>query len=152
MFLSKACEYGLRASLYLAAAPPGQNVSIRTVSEVLGMPYPFLAKVVQTLAQQGLVASSRGAGGGIALARPAAQISLRDIVQAIDGGDVFTQCVLGLPGCGERQPCPLHDKWAPTRARITAMFDDVSLADLGARIQNQEFRLSTLFPQPERYA
>lgn len=152
MILSKACEYGLRTSLYLAAAPPHQNVAIRTVSEALGLPYPFLAKVTQMLTQQGLVTSSRGVGGGIALARPASQISLHDIVLAIDGSAVFTRCVLGLPGCGERQPCPLHAEWAPLRGQIARMFSDLSLAELGARIQTREFRLSSFLSKPESYA
>lgn len=144
MLLSRACEYGLRAALYLAATPPGAYVPIRTISDALGMPYPFLAKIVQTMAHQGLLISSRGPTGGITLACPAAQIPLRAIVGAIDGEGVFTACVLGLPGCGEQKPCPLHEQWSPTRERIRQMFDDVSLADLSARVRSADFRLATL--------
>ena len=146
MLLSRACEYGLRAALYLAATADSAYVPIRTVSDALGIPYPFLAKIVQTLGQHGVLASSRGPNGGIALARPAAQIPLREIVVAIDGEGVFTECVLGLPGCGEQKPCPLHERWGPTRAQLDQMFDDVTLEDLAARIRSTEFRIATLLP------
>ncbi len=147
MLLSRACEYGLRAALYLAATPDAGYVAIRTVSDALGIPYPFLAKIVQTLAQHGVLTSSRGPAGGIALARQASQIPLREIVAAIDGDGVFTQCVLGLPGCGEQKPCPLHEQWAPTRERIRRMFDDVSLASLAERVRSDDFRLAVLLPE-----
>ena len=148
MLLSRACEYGLRAALYLAASKADGYVAIRSVSDMLGIPYPFLAKIVQTLAQHGVLTSSRGPAGGIALARPAGEILLHSIVAAIDGEDIFTQCVLGLPGCGEQKPCPLHEQWAPTRDRIYRMFTEVTLADLAERVRSDDLRLALLLPQP----
>ncbi len=143
MLLSKACEYGLRAALYLAVVPAGTNVPIRSVSEALGLPYPFLAKIVQTLAQQGVVVSTRGAAGGIALARPARDITMLSIIRAVDGDEVLTQCVLGLPGCGAQKPCPLHAQWAATRASIIEMFEHATLAEMAERIQAGDVRLAT---------
>jgi Rrf2 family protein len=143
MLLSKACEYGIRAVLHLATALPGAYVPIRTVSEALGMPYPFLAKVVQTLTQASVLESSRGAAGGVRLARPADRLALREIVLAVDGPAIFHACVLGLPGCGERKPCPLHDQWAPMRGEIEAMFGRMTLAELARRMAAGDFRLAT---------
>lgn len=148
MLLSKACEYGLRATLHLSTIPEGDYVSSRAVSEALGLPYPFLAKVVQTLAQADLLASSRGAAGGVRLAHPPGAIRLRAIVEAIDGPDLFTDCVLGLPGCGDRQPCPLHQPWTEARARIAEMFDGTTLGDLAERVGDGEFRLGDLSTGP----
>ena len=139
MLLSRACEYAIRAGLHLAMAPAG--VTIKSASEALGLPYPFLAKIVQTLVRNGIVSATRGAKGGIVLARPASSIMLRDFVVAIDGPAVFTECVLGLPGCGERKPCPLHEEWASTRARIESTFGGTTLAQLAGRMREGDYRL-----------
>lgn len=144
MLLSKACEYGIRAVLHLTRhADADAYVPIRTISDALGIPYHFLAKVVQVLAQADVLTSSRGPNGGIALARPASQVTLQEVVLAIDGAEIFTECILGLPGCGEAKPCPLHEQWAPARARVHRMFSDASLAEMAARMDDGEFRLAT---------
>ena len=141
MLLSKSCEYGIRAALHLAAEPD-QRVPIRTISDALGMPYHFLAKIAQQLIAADLLNSVRGPHGGISLARSSEGITLKEIVVALDGPEIFTECVLGLPGCGNRKPCPLHDQWATTRGRIHDMFQEASLADVAARIEAGDFRLA----------
>ncbi|HLT46215.1 MAG TPA: Rrf2 family transcriptional regulator [Rubricoccaceae bacterium] len=146
MLLSQRCEYALRTALYVAAAAPGAYIAVREISSALGIPYHFLAKIVQTLTGAGLFQSMRGPTGGVALARPAARITLKDIVLAVDGPAVFRECVLGLPGCGDREPCPLHDQWAPARAEVGRMFGEATLADTAARIQAGGFRLANLAP------
>lgn len=143
MVLSKACEYGLRAALHLAATDPASYVPIRTVSEALGIPYPYLAKIAQTLVQHGILTSSRGAAGGIRLARAADVITLKEIVLAVDGPALFRSCVLGLPGCGDERSCPLHDEWAVVRARIETVLAQTTLAALGERLAAGEGRLGT---------
>ena len=143
MLLSKSCEYGLRAMLYLATLGDGEDpdgdgavdptreyVSIRTVSDELDIGFSFLTKVFQQLNGAGLLTSKRGPGGGVALTRPPAEIHLHEIVVAIDGDDLFEECVLGLPGCGEAQPCPLHDRWTETRSDLEATFRDTTLAEV----------------------
>lgn len=144
MLLSKACEYGLRAALSLTEGEPSVYVPIREVSERLGIPYHFLAKIVQVLIQHGILESARGPSGGVRLARPATQIALKEIVLAIDGGAIFTECVLGLPGCGTRKPCPFHDQWGPVRDSINNMFEEATLAAMTARIRDGDLRLATL--------
>lgn len=141
--LSKACEYALRASVYLTALRPQGYVSIRDIGEHLDISFPFLTKVFQKLTQAGIMQSFRGPNGGIALARPAEQISLLDIVIAVDGPGLFRDCVLGLPGCGEERPCPMHDRWAVERERLRAMFQRQTLSDTAIRLQGGEFRLSS---------
>lgn len=148
MLLSKSCEYGLRAALYLASGAPDAYVPIRDVSTALGIPYHFLAKIAQAMIQQGLLGSTRGPNGGIRLARPADQITLYEIVRALDGPAIFETCVLGLPGCGTQQPCPLHDRWAPAREQVRAMFAQTPLAELAARIKAHDFRLADLTATP----
>ena len=145
MLLSKSCEYGLRAMLYLSvqtesdgedasedepAAAAHSYVSLQTVSDDLGIGPSYLTKVCQQLNDAGLLTSKRGRGGGVALTRPSDAISLYDIVVAIDGDDLFEECVLGLPGCGDAEPCPLHDHWTEERERMRATFQNTTLAEV----------------------
>jgi Rrf2 family transcriptional regulator, iron-sulfur cluster assembly transcription factor len=152
MLLSRSCEYGLRAMLHLAGEPAGSYTPIRTVSGTLGIPYAFLAKITQALGSAGLLQAVRGPAGGVTLARPAAEISLKEVVVALDGGAIFTECVLGLPGCGERRPCPLHAEWAATRARVHDMFEGATLAEVASRVRSEGFRLRALVPSSDAAA
>jgi Rrf2 family protein len=146
MILSKACTYGLRAVLYIASAPSGTYVTSRAISDDLGLPYPFFAKVVQTLARADVLSSQRGPSGGVALARAASEISLAEVVRAIDGTALFTECVLGLPGCGQEKPCPLHTQWTSTRDRIHRLFETATIASL---MNDGDYRLGSLLSEPE---
>jgi Rrf2 family protein len=132
----------MRAALYVAASPAQGYTSVREISEALGIPFPFLAKIAQSLTQAGILRTLRGPTGGVALARPVEQIRLREIVVAIDGPGIFTECVLGLPGCGDRRPCPLHAEWADARGRIEAMFGAASLGDIARQTTARGYRLS----------
>ena len=98
--LSNSCEYGLRATLYLASLDEEGYVPIGTISEELDISFPFLTKIFQKLNDAGLLTSQRGPKGGVALTQPADEVTLYEIVVAIDGEDLFQECVLGLPGCG----------------------------------------------------
>ena len=145
MLLSNGCEYGLRAALYLAAleddAEEANYVSIRQIGEALGISPSFLTKVLQQLTKAGLMQSLRGPKGGVALAQPAEHILLKDLIVAIDGPGLFRECVLGLPGCGEEKPCPLHERWATERERLERLFERMSLAELAERTTALDLRL-----------
>ena len=145
MLLSKSCEYGLRAMLYLGSLgddaeggeaggtsvdPAQEYISIQTISDNLGIGFSFLTKVFQQLNEAGLLTSKRGPGGGVALTRSPDAISLYEIVVAIDGDDLFHECVLGLPGCGEAEPCPLHAHWTEERDRMKSTFQATTLSEV----------------------
>lgn len=141
MLLSKACEYGLRAALYLASLDREGYVSIRTISDELDISFPFLTKIFQQLNEAGLLESHRGPSGGVAFTQPTDAITLYEIVVAIDGEDLFEECVLGLPGCGDDKPCPIHNRWAEERDRLEALFKKHTLADMAEGIRNFDVRL-----------
>lgn len=128
--LSKSCEYALRAAIYLSSLDSEGYVPIRTISKELDISSPFLTKIFQKLNEADLLASHRGPKGGVALTRPPEKIPLYDIVVAIDGRDLFDECVLGLPGCGDSEPCPLHDQWSDEKERFEQIFRDSTLAEL----------------------
>ena len=129
MLFSRACEYGIRTMLHLASLDDDNPVLVRDIAEKLDIPFPFLAKVVQTLARRDLISSHKGRGGGIALARPAGDVTLLEVVEAIDGLELTQTCVLGFPECGDATPCPLHCQWGDIRNRIVAMLSEHSLAE-----------------------
>lgn len=144
MLLSKSCEYGLRASLYLSTLDESGFVPIRTIAAELDIEFHFLTKIFRQLTEAGLMHSQRGPKGGIALAQAPERITLLEIVVAIDGEDLFEECVLGLPGCGDRKPCPMHERWAVERGRVKRMFDATTLAEAAEEIKNGDLRLAIL--------
>jgi len=129
--LSAKCRYGIRAAAYLAReAHDGDYLPIRAISNELGISFHFLTKILQDLSQCGLVASLRGPNGGVALARSASEIFVSDVVEGIDGTDLWTGCILGLPNCGDETPCGLHAQWAKERDRLFRLFSRTTLAQL----------------------
>lgn len=140
--LSKASIYGLRALLYIASRKNQVDyVSIREMSEELGISFHFLTKILQSLTQQKLLESYKGPTGGITLARPASEIYLAEIVRIIEGKDFFDTCLLGLPGCGSEKPCPVHEFWKVTKAALQHEFETTSLASLGKQVSRGTTRL-----------
>lgn len=123
-------EYAIRAMTFLAAQPSGKLTGAREMARSEKIPMPFLWKILQTLARRKLIRSFRGARGGYELARPADQITLKDIAEATDGSGVVEDCVLGLPQCNEENPCPLHHTWKELKGRLEEILDKTTLADL----------------------
>jgi Rrf2 family protein len=142
MILSKACTYGLLASFYVAKENETGYVSIREMSDDLKISFHFLTKILQKLTAAGLMISHKGPKGGISLSREAKLISLKEIVLAIDGDDVFTECILGLPGCGHQKPCPVHVEWAPVRDAFLKMVANKTLADSSDGIKDLTYRIA----------
>ncbi len=143
MLLSKSAEYGIRATLYLATLDKKGYVSIRAISEELNISFHFLTKIFQKLTQAGLLESFRGPNGGVMLAEPPSSISLYDLVIAIDGPALFEECVLGLPGCGDEKPCPLHASWVEERSRLRSIFGGTTLAAAAEDIERLDLRLKS---------
>jgi len=100
----------------LATKPEDQHVRVREIAEDLKIPVPFLSKIVQTLSRQNLIQSHKGPGGGVMLATSSSKITLLQIVEVIDGFEVFEVCALGIPSCSGDFPCPLHETWGSIRS------------------------------------
>lgn len=141
MVLSKACTYGLLASFYVADKRNMEYVSIREMSDDLNISFHFLTKILQKLTASGLMVSHKGPKGGVSLARSASSINLLHIITAIDGSEVFTECILGLPGCGHQKPCPIHSQWAAVRNDMYQLFSEKTLEDSADSLESLGFRL-----------
>jgi Rrf2 family transcriptional regulator, iron-sulfur cluster assembly transcription factor len=140
--LSKSCVYGLRASLYVAGfAGERTFVPINEIARELDISFHFLTKIFQQLTGAGLLESYRGPSGGVKLAKPASEIVLLDIVKAIDGDGLFSECVLGLEGCGTHAPCPLHATWAAQRGKLHDALEGATLESLRDPVKAAELRL-----------
>ena len=107
------------------------------IAKRTGVPRPYLAKIVGSLARRGLVVAKRGIGGGITLARRPEDISLLQIVEAVEGKDWLGECLLGLDECSSLATCPTHDFWQRIRNEITQELGRITLASIIA------FRLET---------
>jgi Rrf2 family protein len=142
MLLSKSCIYGVQAAIYVAALPKNEYVSIQHIADKLHISFHFLTKVLQNLTQVGIMVSYRGPNGGIALARPASSVTLADIISAIDGEEIFHECLFGLPGCGTADPCPAHENWTGMRLRLHQLCKNLTLSELGERANQLNIRLA----------
>ncbi|WP_445665824.1 RrF2 family transcriptional regulator [Fodinibius sp. AD559] len=142
MIFSKSCVYGLRAMIYLASISGEGYVSIKGLSEKLDISFHFLTKILQELTAADLLESMKGPKGGVRLSKPSSEITLKEVVEAIDGAAIFTECVLGLPGCGTDKPCPMHNMWEDTRDEINDVFTDTSLQDMSKEGKEKDLRIT----------
>lgn len=142
--LSKSCVYGIRASIYIASEHENGYISISQVAKELNLSAHFLTKILQQLTGKDLLLSHKGPKGGVKFARDTKDIKLLEIISAIDGMDLFTECALGLVGCGVYKPCPLHDSWILHRNALRELFEHESLFDLSENVRNSGLRLRTL--------
>jgi Rrf2 family protein len=128
MLFSAATGYALQA---LSRLPQdGSYMLVRELAEKLDLPGPFLAKVLQQLAQMGLLESAKGPRGGFRLARPADEIFVGEVVAALEGPGALDHCVMGFASCESTNPCPLHDAWTAVKAQVEVSMTQSSLAAL----------------------
>ena len=131
MLLSRACELAIQAVLYLAKHDGKRYIPIKEISENNHISFHFLSKILQKLTKHGILTSSKGPNGGVHLSKDPNEITLLEIVDAIDGLDFLTnKCIIGTPGCNSNNPCALHHKWGPIRNMIFEMFANESIAQL----------------------
>ena len=130
MKLSRETDYGLQGLIYLARQREDRLVGLEAIAKAQHLPRSFLAKTFQKFARHGLVQSFRGVDGGFMLARPPATVTLREIVEAVEGSDLFSRCVFWSDRCSDQNPCPLHARWALLKDRFVKLFENTTLEEL----------------------
>lgn len=145
VIFSKKCELAIQAILYLSIKEKNKYYNSSTISKELHIPKDFVSKVLQTLTSTGIVGSSRGKIGGFYLAKDPSEITLIQIVEAIDGLDVFHKCVLGFPGCSPDNPCPVHEKWGYLRDETYKMLSRQTLDELKPVTKNKIKTIQEMF-------
>lgn len=118
MQITRQADYALRAMLFLSRLDAGQRAATSQIAEDQEIPPSFLAKIISQLSIAGLIHTSRGARGGVSLARKVEDISLLDIVEAIDGPITLNECTKNPDACSFGESCPIHDVWCETQAEL----------------------------------
>lgn len=139
---SKTCKYAIRAVLYLALQSDGKTkTSVVDMAEALNAPKHFLAKVLQQLSKHGLISSAKGPKGGFYLSEKNLKASLNEVITCIDGPDVFSGCVIGLPVCSSENPCPLHNQANAYRQGLNYQLKYQTIGEMAAMIERQELNI-----------
>jgi len=127
---SRAGEIALKIMIYLAADQrEGRWIGLKEIVQAIDSPEAFSAKILQRLTKQGLVQSIRGPSGGFQLPKNRS-ITLHEVIIAIDGEGIFTDCVLGLPNCSETHPCPVHDKFKAVRDHLAGILISTTIEEV----------------------
>jgi FeS assembly SUF system regulator len=129
VILSKLADYGVILATHLAAAPERQ-MTAGALAEETRLPRATVAKLLKALAHAGIVAGARGAAGGYRLARPAAAISVAEVVAAIDGAIGVTQCTSHDPGCSRTDFCPTRPHWRRINDAVGTALAAITLAEM----------------------
>ncbi len=130
MEITRQADYALRAMLFLARLGPDQHAATAAIANDRKIPPSFLAKIISQLSIAGLLHTSRGARGGVSLAREPKEISLLDVVEAIDGPILLNECVGDGATCTFEDNCPLHSIWSEAQVNLVnrlrnARFDNL---------------------------
>ncbi len=128
--LNRLTDYAV-VVLAQMALRPGRLVNAAQVAQDTGVPQPTVAKVLNVLAKGGLIASQRGAAGGYSLARPAEEIDVAEIIQAMDGPIALTACVeAATDSCSVESLCPMRGNWERVNTAIRTALSNVTLAEM----------------------
>ena len=128
--MTRGVEYGIEGVLYLARCGPDEPALIRDISRATAIPENFLSKIFQRLATKGLLRSRRGFRGGFRLARPARRITLREIVEALQGPIEFHRCLDHLRERGRTGRCHVRRVFEKAQRKVAAILDQTTLEDI----------------------
>ena len=135
--LSNTSKYALRAAIYIAFnASDGKKIGIKVISKELDIPSPFLAKILQVLAKHKILSSTKGPNGGFGIGKDPFEVSLYDIVNIIDGDDLFKRCLISMRMCNEDGiQCPMHSKYEKIRNQQIEIFKQQSIGKLAKEME-----------------
>lgn len=137
--LSHTSKYAIRALIYLELfSSTEKKVGIKEIANELDIPSPFLGKILQVLVKHKLLASTKGPHGGFYLERSAMDIPLMEIIEIIDGKDVFNTCVIRTTPCDPANPCSMHRQLEPARKEIRGIFSTETIADLVSEFRERK--------------
>lgn len=131
--LSKTAVHAVSAVTVLAELPAGGYAGAGDIAGEIGAPPNYLGKLLKMLADEGLVQSQKGKGGGFRLARDAADVSVYDLVEPIDHVSRWNGCFLGRRRCSDESPCAVHGRWAVVRDEYLRFLQQTSIAELVRR-------------------
>lgn len=140
---STSCHYGLQGMLYIAMhASDQKNIDLKQIASDQNIPKHFLSKILQQLVKNNLLYSMKGPTGGFKLSRPPEEITLIEIIDAIDGLGVFKQCGIGFKKCNDNNPCPIHHEYKKVREQVETLFKSKTLLELTEDVERGDSIIS----------
>jgi Rrf2 family protein len=130
MQITRAADYAVRVMVHLSGLPPGANVRRPEIARATDVPHSFLSKVLQQLVQAGMISSQRGSGGGFRLAKASTEMSLLDVLEAIEGPTRLNACLEPGPSCTRKGWCAAHVVWLDAQAALVHVLRSTSIARL----------------------
>ena len=129
MYLSRPAEYALRVMTYMSIQHPEKRMRAGDLSKAVGVPAPFLSKILRRLTEQGILDAKKGHHGGFVLAKPPVEVRFIDILRAVDFEPSVDHCLFGLGNCDAQNPCPLHHEWSILKGQIEQWASSHTLAE-----------------------
>lgn len=133
MQLTRAADYAVRVMVHLASVPPGGRVTLTEFANFGDAPEAFLSKVLQSLTRAGLTASHRGVAGGYTIGRPPDQITLLDVVEAMEGPLQLNVCIGPSGACGRSGWCLVHTVWEEAQQALAGVLRAHTIQSLAAK-------------------
>lgn len=135
--ISNTCKTAIKAVIYLCSKfGTGQNASIKEIAEFINANEHTVGKILQTLARQGIIKSLKGPTGGFFISEAQQKQPIINIVEAIDGKQIFKNCGLGLSQCSAKHPCPIHDDYKEARDSMEKLFREKNVLSLCEPVNN----------------
>jgi len=141
--LSNASKYAIRSVLFLAEnSTENKKFGAKAIANELEIPLSFIAKILQKLAKEGVISSSKGPGGGFYTSKNNLKNNINAILNVIEIEDVFEGCFLGLPRCSDENPCPIHHMVLPFKEALLDKFTNQTIADFSREVKTNGSYLS----------
>ena len=136
MQISRKAEYAIFIMSHLAAEDE-QPLPVKEIASRQGMPENLMPQLSVVLSKQGWIQGKRGAGGGLSLVVDPAKISVRDVIEAVEGPIRVTECILDKDCCSNQDDCPLHQVWQKAQSELVNVFENVTIKELSDRIRSK---------------
>ena len=142
---SQATKHAIKSVIYIwTKSIEDKKVGAKEIGTEINAPEAFTAKILQTLVKAKIIGSQKGPNGGFYTDESHTKITLKDVVRAIEGDQLFAGCSLGLPQCSEKTPCPLHFEVVVVRKQIDHMLTSKSIKSLAIEVIKGTSKLSDL--------
>ena len=128
--ISRTGTHATLALAFLARLKPGEYAGASQIAREVGAPRNYLGKLLKLLAEQGLVESQKGFGGGFRLAKAGGKITLYDVLEPVERVSKWNGCFLGRARCSEKTPCALHERWSRVRSDYLRFLKATTVADV----------------------
>ena len=141
--IGKTSEYAIRALVYMYIQnQDDKRPGFKEIAQKINSPEQFTAKVLQTLAREEVILSSKGRGGGFFFSDSDIPLTLHKVISVIEGEKFFSKCGFGLDRCDCENPCPLHDDYSPVREGFLKLVTKLTIQSLAHKVNHHEAVLS----------